>query len=387
MDYEARRVIEALRSGIPSRTIGGSFSGARVEMLAEISEWLDTGAGGGRIVTGNYGEGKTHFLNTVFNMARTKNMAVSVISLSKESPLNRLYLIYQKIALHTYLPGREQPGFGHLVDQLGPMETTELQLFSAKELQTDKLYYLLKSYGGTDNPEYKYSLLADLQGDFITNAQLKKVYLEIYGDKITYSTNFAKSRHIKDYFQFLSRLFTLSGLRGWVILFDEAELIGRMGRKTRLGAYVNMALFLRPELKNVHSLFAMHASYTKEVIEGKDEWKHLLETEGIDKDAAGETLRQIETAPELTPLSQDEMMEVLSKILRFHARAYDWTPGTDAAALFEMTRSRGFLLRTKIRAAIEFLDQLLQYGNAGAISAGELDQEQYLEEIPLPEEL
>ena len=111
MNFEARKVIEALRSGIPSRAIGGYFSGARAEPLAELSEWLDAGSGGGKIITGNYGEGKTHLLNTVFNMAHSKNMAVSTVSLSKETPFNRLHMVYQKVALNTYLPKREQPGF------------------------------------------------------------------------------------------------------------------------------------------------------------------------------------------------------------------------------------------------------------------------------------
>lgn len=387
MDFEARKVIEALRSGVPSRTIGRYFGGARTDLIAEMSEWLENQAGGGRILTASYGEGKTHLLNTVFSMAQSKNMAVSIISLSRETPLNTLHVLYQKIAQNTYLPNREQPGFELLIDQLNTVSMAELQLYASREMQTDKLYYLLKSYSGTDNPEVRFTLKADLQGNFIGNVQLRSIYKEIFDEKVVYSANFAKTKHIWDYFQFLSRLFILSGLRGWVILFDEAEQIGRLGRKTRFAAYTNMAKFLSPETESIHSLFTMTNNYAKQVIDEKDEHGHLAETEGFDHGVIEYALTRIETAPELAPLGRDEFMKVLEKIVDFHARAYDRNPDVDTAELCEMAWTRGYYLRTKIRAAIEYLDQLLQYGDTGVVTAGELEQETYEEEIPLPDEL
>jgi hypothetical protein len=385
MDFEARKIIEALSSGIPSRTVGGYLVGARAELLAEISEWLETRAGGGRILTGNYGEGKTHLLNTVFNMAQSKNMAVSMVSISKETPFNNLQLLYKKIARNTFLPHREQPGFEHLIDQLSPGNMAELQLFAAKGLQTDKLYYLLKAYGNTDNSEMRFSLLADLQGDYMANQQLKKIYKDIFAEKVVFSANFAKTRHAWDYFEFAGRLFSLSGLDGWILLLDEAEHIGRMGRKSRFTAYTNMAKFLHAGTGNIFSLFTITNNYVTQVIEGKDERGYLAEIEGFDNGAIEDTLFKIETAPELSVLNRDEFMQVLMKIVDYHARAFDWRPDVAMEELCEMAWSRGYYLRTKIRAAIEYLDQLFQYGDTGAITAGELDQETYMEEIPLPE--
>jgi len=390
MDFEARKVIEALRSGIPSRTIGGYFGAARAELLAEMSEWLDAQAGGGKIITGNYGEGKTHLLNTVFCMAQNKNMAVSMVSLSRETPFNNLCLIYKKVAQNTYLPGRSQPGFCHLLDQLSPGNMTELQLYGAKSLQTDKLYFLLKAYCNTDNPEIRFALQTDLQGDFVAISKLRKIYKDIFAEKITFSTSFVKTKHVWDYFQLLNRLFALSGLRGWIILFDEAEHIGRLGRKSRFGAYSNMAKFLSSDVNSALSLFTMTNNYATQVIDGKDERRYLSEAEGFDKvarDVIEDTLSRIENAPELSPLTRDEFLKILLKIIDFHARAFDWRPDVDTVELCEMAWSRGYYLRTKIRAVIEHLDQLFQYGDAGVITAGDLEQETYNEEIPLPDEL
>ena len=105
IDFEARQVIEALRSGIPSRAVGHYFSSARPKIMSEIAEILDTATQnrkpGGMIIAGKYGEGKTHLLNTVFNMAHERNMVVSLVSLSKETPFDKLYLIWEVQPLGT----------------------------------------------------------------------------------------------------------------------------------------------------------------------------------------------------------------------------------------------------------------------------------------------
>ena len=74
-DFEARHIIEALRSGIPSRAVGQYFSEARPKIMKEISDRLDMaseqGKSCGMVISGKYGEGKTHLLNTVFTLAHS----------------------------------------------------------------------------------------------------------------------------------------------------------------------------------------------------------------------------------------------------------------------------------------------------------------------------
>ncbi|MGE4464488.1 BREX system ATP-binding domain-containing protein, partial [Sphaerochaeta sp.] len=123
-EYEQRHMIEALRSGIPSKAIGHHFSEARKELLSDLISRLDAvsseGISDGMIISGKYGEGKTHLLNTVYTLAHARNMVVSVVSLSKETPLDKLYLVYPKLISNTFLPGRLQPGFTQELDKLTP---------------------------------------------------------------------------------------------------------------------------------------------------------------------------------------------------------------------------------------------------------------------------
>lgn len=393
-DIEARHIIEALRSGIPSRAVGQYFSEARPKIMKEISDRLDLvcdqGKSNGMIISGKYGEGKTHLLNTVFNLAHSNNMVVSYLSLSKETPMDKLYLVYQKIIRNTYLPKRRQPGFMHELEKISANSplANEMLLYAAKQLETDKLYYLFRSYLNTEDSDEKFLLQADLEGDFISNAPLKKIYRRIFNQPVKYNVNFTKTKYCGDYFSFMSHLFTQMGYHGWVILIDETELMGRLSKKARLNAYRNMVRFLLPEncFESTFSMFALSASYGEDVIEGKHEYENLAAIYPDEQEPAKTVLDLLSKAPQLLPLTKSEINEVLCKIQDFHGKAYNWTPNLPVESLAESTQSGGYLLRTKIRAAIEFLDQLYQYGKAGKTSINELGKEVFTEDVPSLEE-
>ena len=389
-DIEARHIIEALRSGVPSRAVGEYFSEARPKVMKEISGRMDMvcedGKSNGMIICGKYGEGKTHLLNTVFNLAHSNHMVVSYLSLSKETPMDKLYLVYQKVLQSTYLPRRQQPGFMHELEKIsaGSPVANEMLLYAAKHLETDKLYYLFRSYLNTEDSDEKFLLQADLEGDFITTASLKMISRRFCGQPVNYNVNVSKTKHCRDYFSFMSHLFTQMGYHGWVLLIDETELMGRLGKKTRLKAYNNMANFLLPDLcpETTFTIFALSASYVEDVIEGKHEYANLEEVFPENQEPARTVLNLLSRAPQLLPLTKDEINEVLCKIQDFHGRAYGWTPNLSVSALTEATQSGGYLLRTKIRAAIEFLDQLYQYGKAGHTTINDLGEETFTEDIP-----
>ncbi len=393
-DFEARHIIEALRSGVPSRSVGQYFSEARPKIMKEISDRLDQvceqGKSSGMVICGKYGEGKTHLLNTVFSLAHSNNMVVSYLSLSKETPMDKLYLVYQKLIQNTCLPRREQPGFMYEVEKISAKNPVagEMLRYAAKHLETDKLYYLFRSYLNTEDPDEKFLLQSDLEGDFVANAALKKIYRRIFNEPVKYNVNFSKTKHCRDYISFMSHLFTQMGYHGWVILVDETELMGRLGKKARLNAYRNMADFLLPDRcsEATFSIFALSASYVEDVIEGKHEYENLEEVYPEEQEPARSVLDLLTRAPQLLPLTKEEINEVLCRIQDFHGKAYGWTPNLSASALAASTQSGGYLLRTKIRAAIEFLDQLYQYGKAGKTTINELGEETFEEDVPLIEE-
>jgi Cdc6-like AAA superfamily ATPase len=394
IDFEARRIVEVLRSGVSSRAVGQYFSSARPELTRRVAESLknvrESRQSGGMIITGKYGEGKTHLLNTVFNMAHSENMVVSLVTLSKESPFDKPYMIYQKLLHNTFLPKRLQPGFLDVLSDISPNHpiASEIFAYTAKRLETDKLFYLFRAYLNTDDLDEKYLLLADLEGDFIGNTALKSIYKRIFSEKVAYNVNFSKTKHMDDYFSMLSHLFLQLGYGGWVILFDETELIGRLGKKARLKAYKNMASFLFPadysRLQAAYSVFAVTASFAEDVIDGKHEFENLAQAgfEDSDAKAAQRTLEAICGARQLQPLTKDEISGVMEKLWDFYRRAYDWKPDMDMTELERGSDDRSYLLRTRIRAAVEKLDQLYQYGRLGDIKIDELGKISYDEDLP-----
>ena len=298
------------------------------------------------------------------------------------------YLAYKKLISNTYLPQRLQPGFQHVLQDITPNNPSALDLlsFTSKHLETDKLFFVLRSYLNVDDVDDKYLLMADLEGDFINNALLRQIYKRIFAQPVRYAVPFSKMRHSMDYFNLVSHLFKLRGFNGWVILFDETELLGRLGKKARLNAYNNMASFLFPErysrLESTFTMFAMGASYQEDVIESKHDFENLT-TAYVDRaqrEPIEKVINHIISVPQLQPLNQDEILAVLEQVQVFHGQAYDWQPNLDVREVLKASENRGYLLRTRIRAAVELLDQLYQYGQAGATRINDLGEPQYQEE-------
>ena len=395
-DQEARHIIEALRSGVPSRAVGRYFSEARPAVIKQISDAIeevreDRGSRG-IVIAGRYGEGKTHLLNTTFSMAQDANMVVSFLPLSKETPMNQMYVIYQKIMSNTFLPGHLQPGISRIFEEmsLNSPVAGEMMAYAAKELETDKLYYVLRAYLGTEDDEEKYQLMSDIEGDFIGNPILRKIYRRVFNTPVKFNQNFKKTVHVMDYFCFMSHLFSRLGFDGWVILLDEVELIGRLGKKTRLKAYFNLAEFVKPEkkLEKVFSLLALSASYVDEVIDSKHDYEALEEVFPESGARAKEVLDAMVKAVQLLPLTTEEIEKVMMSVQDFHGKAYNWSPDVTTESVMRATRSGGYLLRTRIRAVIEFFDQLYQYKKAGKTTINELGRETFdAEEVPSLEDV
>ncbi len=390
-DLEARHIIEALRSGVPSRTVGQCFAQARPALLeriqTQLNEVREQHVSSGMVIRGRYGEGKTHLLNTVLSMAYENNMVVSLLPLSLENPMDKMHTMYPALVSQTYLPGREQPGFFELFSNLSLNSdpSNQLQVFALKELESDKLFYTLRTYlSAQNNDDFQFSLRSDFEGNFVSNADVKKMYRAEFKQTAKFNTPFAKTLHTFDYIAFLSKVFQVMGYAGWVILFDEAELMGRLGKKARINFYRNMAKFINPppSLINTFTMFAFTDSYVDEVIDAKHDIRNLNELFPDNQEPMLSMIHEISNANRLRSLTQDEIRQVVCHIREYHARAYSWTPASTDDELMHVADSASHALRTRLRSVIEYLDQEFQYGNAMEASIGALQTSSYEEATP-----
>lgn len=382
-------MIEALRSGIASRSVGEYFSSSRGDLLDSISDSLlkvrEEGTSASRIILGNYGEGKTHLLNTIASMAVSSGMAVSLISISKEAPANNLSLLYTKLIENIWLPGQIQPGFMHRLEniQQNSEKAKSILLSAATELNTDRLYYVFKDYLASRDSDENSIFENDIRGILATQGQIRQVYARHYGEKPVFKTKFERPVHFFDYYAFISHVLKAIGCTGWVILFDEAELIGRLGRKSRFRAYQNMAKFLNPpkSLSSVYTVYAFASSFLEDVITGRDEYGYLeLSQESDDvKAQISAVLDRIINGDVLAKLTEEELRSSIEDIAELYKAAFS-TLEVNYDDLYRVASSSGFLLRTKVRSAIEYLDQMLQYGDPGMISTQSLTEQNLKED-------
>src|SRR5947209_3944995 len=115
-------MIEVLRAGIPSRSVASTLGVGRQGLVDLLHrDLLATARGhqvGGSVVKGEYGEGKTHLLNWLYARAHEENFVVSLVSLSKETPFNRIDHVYRKVAEAIHLPGEPYRGVERLLERL-----------------------------------------------------------------------------------------------------------------------------------------------------------------------------------------------------------------------------------------------------------------------------
>src|SRR5271157_1218866 len=93
---EARGAIEALRAGVPNRaaisSLGerdGALVNSFLDSLGRCTEGLEQGRQGeGNLVWGGFGAGKSHLLGYMRVLALQRNFVVSLVPVSKETPMS-----------------------------------------------------------------------------------------------------------------------------------------------------------------------------------------------------------------------------------------------------------------------------------------------------------
>ena len=178
-----------------------------------------------KLITGNYGGGKTHFLYSIRNLAWRQNYVTSYVSLSPtECPFDRLELVYKKIAAniippqtlaasepaqgtgievllrHWYKNAREQRDF---ISQITNLESSSY---------TNALKAAMLSLVSDDEDEFN-GLVQWLKGEDIPRELRLRHRIS---ERIDRSTAF---RMLRSLVQFIDSI----GYNGLIFLFDEAE--------------------------------------------------------------------------------------------------------------------------------------------------------------------
>jgi len=95
--FKSRRIIESLRLGIVPQDCITDFIFGRKREIEEYRNWLNGGKSSIMFLVGGYGAGKTHLINYYYREALEMGFAVSHVSLDRESPLYKPKRVYNQI--------------------------------------------------------------------------------------------------------------------------------------------------------------------------------------------------------------------------------------------------------------------------------------------------
>jgi hypothetical protein len=381
--HEAKFVIECLRAGIASSAVSELFSHGQTRLANAFQEHLDGGSGA-MAVEGGYGQGKTHLLKHLAQLAKRRGFAVSLVTLSKETPFHHWWHLYgQAIAVVERPDAPHETGLRGLMQRQkrGDAVVQGLRQF-AGELHP-RLAAILEAYFEAPSSEVQHLLLGDLMGDALTNARLGRIYREVTGSRVKLPAA-RLTQTGRDYFALAGKLFQLAGYAGWVVLFDEFELVCKLSALQRARAYVNLGVFRQdPPLPGFERLLAVPAfipgMVTDYLVGGIGDLARLpgsLRLRGEEPDAlvAETTIRWlVEGKHSLAALGEAETLEVLDQIAVLHEQAYGWRrPAALSGRRFYVPAlSAAERMRTKVRFCVESLDLTYLYGEPPAIRAQE----------------
>lgn len=250
-----RRAIEALRAGVPNsdavRMLGSHHPRIEEKFRELLTAVDESGINGsqarGFLVSGEFGSGKSHLLKYLESVALEENFVCSRIVVSKETALSDPSKVYAAMVSEGRVPGR----LGAAIPTLAEGLLTKFNSSSYKEFflwsgqddtrlahQFPASLYILE-YGG--DQEYAQKIARYWAGDPLHTGDLRSKLREL-GQLSNYQLATVKKRDLAfQRLRFAPRLARAAGYRGWIVLIDETELIGRYARKARANAYAELA--------------------------------------------------------------------------------------------------------------------------------------------------
>jgi hypothetical protein len=357
-DVHHQRVIESLRAGVPSPgavkalgcpqpTVKSKFKQMLQEAQASIQKGWTTK---GMLIEGGFGTGKSHLLESLRHMALEANFVCSKVVISKETPLYSPSLMFQAAIGSANIPQKRGDALAEVAADL-----------NFKSPQYADFYEWVHRQGGeidgrfaatlflyermVNDPELSHRMVRFWAGDPMTDAEIKR-YLKSCDSAVSYRfERLSPMEMALQRFKFVSRLMIAAGYSGWILLIDEAEIIGRYSFKQRAQSYAELARWLgRLEASSFADLgyksglaavMALTDDFQSAILDEKGDREKVpqkLRESGSETDLVlsrqaeqGMRLIECERIPLVGPYDQ-LVEEIYHKIRSIHGAAFGWEP-------------------------------------------------------------
>jgi hypothetical protein len=378
-----RRAIEALRSGVPNVDAVNALGSGQSDIEDQFTGVLEETAVGRNIPGGRasmllgagFGEGKSHLLTHLGHLARSAGFVVSTVVISKETPLHDPAKVL-RAALDSAIAAdgardvvaeaaatldTDSVGYAELLRWLRGPGREMNERFDATLMLHQRLG---QDVPGADE-EFLDAIVRFWSGDPLPIPLLRR-QLKAFGEAKTFTLTPIRVRDLaRQRLRFLPRLLRAAGHAGWVVLFDEVELIGRYSLLQRGRSYAELARWLDgdpvDEGEPLITVAAMTDDFEAAVLAGKNDRaslpdrlrdKHTAEYDEI-AHLAEVGMRHIERdLLALVPPDETELDRAYQTLRRLHGDAYDWDP-PDVVGLERLGATR---MRQYVRAWINEWD-------------------------------
>jgi P-loop Domain of unknown function (DUF2791) len=398
-----RRAVEALRSGVPSWDAVAMLGSGQPEAEDRFTGLLDRAAehgsgagagwsagaasagdrrgqgaeGPGLLLGGGFGGGKSHLLTHFGHLAMQAGFVVSTVVISKETPLHDPAKTFRAAIDAAVDPGRahgvlagaagllepDTPRYAELTRWVNSPASGLDERFAATLLCHERLR------GGEvpGSDETADSLVRFWAGEPLRIFDLRRA-LRSVGAAGLFSFSPVNARDLaRQRFRFAAALLRAAGYEGWVVLFDEVELIGRYSLLQRGRSYAELGRWLSGSLSGpavpLAGVFAMTDDFSEAVLTGKKDRDDLpgklraKQTPEWDETAtlAEAGIQHIENEMVLLePPDGAELDRTYAELKKLHGDAFDWSP-PDVAGLERLGATR---MRQYVRAWINEWDLL-----------------------------
>ncbi len=349
-DVEARRVIEGLRAGVPNQHVVTALGCLQPEvegrfrrMLEATQHNITTGlCPRGMVLEGEFGSGKSHVLEYLQHLALDANFICSRIVISKETPLYHPVRLFYSAIETAVIPNKRGEIFAEIAgecDAWAPRYKDLVAWVNNPDNHVDARFAatLLLYERMSSDMELGHRMARFWTGDPIGVGDLKKYLHEAgFGDHYTFGRVSAAELALQR-FQFAARLMQAAGYAGWILLIDEAELIGRYAVNQRAKSYAEIARLMNmvegQMLPGLGTVVALTNNFREEVLEKKGDSVKMLEklrgkqTEAdrnlADKAEKGIDLLQSQRIPLGLP-SAETIHDVYRTVRALHLKGHGW---------------------------------------------------------------
>lgn len=422
------RAIEALRAGVPNRDVVRSLPPHQSDVEERFEKLLDvslddatkTKTPSGLLLEGDFGTGKSHWLERLNHLALEHNFICSRIVLNKETPLHDLKKIYRAAVEAAYMPGKSGPALIEIANTYSADKVPGYAPFfewlqDNKELDP-RYAATLHLFERTADEGLQQKIIADWTGYPMTVRDLKAA-LKDFGETaygkgssgrnymsvplaVSGETSFKITRpsqtQLLQRFEFMTRFFRSAGYAGWILLLDEAEMISKYSLRQRGKAYAHLAQLMgidnTASVPGLATVFTITKDYSGQVLNGRknDIVNVPAKMEGTREDAyvvpAQLGMNAIQRQGiDLRPPNKEDVEAIYEKVRLLYSQVYDW-PAPDLENRREYSLSTG--LRQYLRLWINTWDlrRLYDYEADTVIETMELSYDEDIDLQSSPEE-